>query len=78
MIQSTYKPDLFKGATAVVTGGTSGIGASTAFYHAELGAKVYALGLKANLLEIKTGMNVEAIDTFQNFSRGIRIRCHGA
>lgn len=40
---------------AVVTGGTSGLGAATAIHLAELGAKVYAVGLKADLLEIPEG-----------------------
>ncbi|MFH8989779.1 SDR family NAD(P)-dependent oxidoreductase [Streptomyces sp. NPDC017940] len=38
-------PDAFAGRTALVTGGTSGIGAATAELLAELGARVYALGL---------------------------------
>ncbi|MFI0229908.1 SDR family NAD(P)-dependent oxidoreductase [Streptomyces sp. NPDC017086] len=38
-------PDAFAGRTALVTGGTSGIGAATAELLAELGAQVYALGL---------------------------------
>ncbi|HRP55009.1 SDR family oxidoreductase [Agriterribacter sp.] len=62
MKQTTFSKDLFKGATAVVTGGTSGIGAATSVYLAELGAKVYALGLKSNLLEIPSGLNIEAVE----------------
>lgn len=62
MKQTTYQKDLFKRATAVVTGGTSGLGAATAFYFAELGAKVYAVGLKADQLEIPAGLNVEAVE----------------
>ena len=62
MKQTTYRKDLFKDATAVVTGGTSGIGAATSIYLAELGAKVYALGLKSNLLEIPSGLNIEAVE----------------
>lgn len=62
MTQTTYKKDLFKDATAVVTGGTSGIGAATSIYLAELGAKVYALGLKSTLLEIPSGLNIEAVE----------------
>ena len=62
MTQTTYRKDLFKDATAVVTGGTSGIGAATSIYLAELGAKVYALGLKSNLLEIPSGLNIEAVE----------------
>ena len=62
MKQTTFKEDLFKNATAVVTGGTSGLGASTAIYLAELGAKVYAVGLKADLLEIPKGLDIEAVE----------------
>lgn len=62
MSQKTFNKDLFKGAAAVVTGGTSGLGAATAFYLAELGAKVYAVGLKADQLEIPEGLEVEAVE----------------
>ncbi len=62
MKQTTFRKDLFKDATAVVTGGTSGIGAATSIYLAELGAKVYALGLKSNLLEIPSGLSIEAVE----------------
>ena len=62
MKQSTFNNELFKGATAVVTGGTSGLGAATAFYLAGLGAKVYAVGLKSDLLEIPEGLDVQAIE----------------
>jgi len=62
MKQITFKEGLFKDATAVVTGGTSGLGAATAMYLAELGAKVYAVGLKADLLEIPEGLNIEAVE----------------
>lgn len=62
MANSTYRDDLFKGKVAVVTGGTSGLGAGTAFYLAQLGAKVYAVGLKADVIEIPDGLNVEAIE----------------
>lgn len=44
----TFLPTLFAGQHAVVTGGTSGIGAGTALRMAELGASVLALGLQAN------------------------------
>ncbi len=40
--------DLFNGKVALVTGGTSGIGAATADYLASLGAHVYAVGLNAH------------------------------
>lgn len=42
-----FRADAFDGKVAVVTGGTSGIGAATAAHLAGLGATVYALGLNA-------------------------------
>lgn len=62
MKQLPFSKDLFKGMTVLVTGGTSGLGAATSFYFAELGAKVYAAGLKADLLEIPQGLDVEAVE----------------
>lgn len=62
MANTTYRKDLLKDSVAIVTGGTSGLGAGTAFYLAELGAKVYAVGLKADALEIPTELNVEAVE----------------
>lgn len=46
MANVTYQNDILKDRVAVVTGGISngGLGTATAFYLAELGAKVYALG----------------------------------
>lgn len=62
MKQTTFQKDIFKGATAVVTGGTSGIGAATAIYLAEHGAKVYALGLKSDAFKAPSGLAVKAIE----------------
>lgn len=62
MANITYREDLFKDRVAVVTGGTSGLGAGTAFYLAKLGAKVYAVGLKADALEVPKGLNIEAVE----------------
>lgn len=44
----TYQDTLFEGASVIVLGGTSGIGAATALAFAELGADVIAAGLCAN------------------------------
>ena len=42
---SAFRPGLYAGKVAVVTGGTSGIGAAVAIVLAELGATVHAVGL---------------------------------
>ncbi|NEM91108.1 SDR family NAD(P)-dependent oxidoreductase [Galbitalea soli] len=43
----SFRADLFAGKTAVVTGGTSGLGLATARVLADLGAEVHAVGLGA-------------------------------
>ena len=43
----TFAPHLFKGKTALVVGGTSGIGAAVASFLGRLGARVVAAGLMA-------------------------------
>ncbi|MEK8026016.1 SDR family NAD(P)-dependent oxidoreductase [Pseudaquabacterium rugosum] len=45
----TFRPDLYDGKTAVVSGGASGIGAATARCLAELGAHVTVLGAAADV-----------------------------
>ncbi|MDO9397587.1 MAG: SDR family oxidoreductase [Herbiconiux sp.] len=47
MTEQTFRPGLFEGRVAVVTGGTSGLGAATARVLAGLGAEVHAVGLGA-------------------------------
>ncbi|MDO8703731.1 MAG: SDR family NAD(P)-dependent oxidoreductase, partial [Sulfuricaulis sp.] len=42
--QSTFRPGLFKGQVAIVTGGGSGIGRCTAHELAALGAKIALVG----------------------------------
>ncbi|RYE40585.1 MAG: SDR family oxidoreductase [Hyphomicrobiales bacterium] len=49
-----FTAETFAGRVAVVTGGTSGIGASTATHLAKLGATVHALGLNADSAQIST------------------------
>ncbi|MGV9826849.1 SDR family NAD(P)-dependent oxidoreductase [Gordonia sp. NPDC003429] len=56
---STFAKELFAGKTAVVTGGTSGLGAGTARYLAELGASVYAVGLGADEAGFPDGLDVQ-------------------
>lgn len=48
MTENTFQAALFEGYTAVVTGGTSGLGAATARVLAGLGAHVHAVGLRAD------------------------------
>lgn len=62
MFNATFQNDLFKHRTALVTGGTSGLGAATAVSLAELGAKVYAAGLKADLLEVPDGLDITPVE----------------
>ena len=63
---------IFKDKVAVVTGGTSGLGAATAFHLAELGAKVYAVGLKADLLEIPEGLDIKAVELDVTDESGVK------
>ncbi len=55
---TAFRDDLFAGQVAVVTGGTSGIGAGTARYLAEHGATVHAVGLGAGGVTFPDGLDV--------------------
>jgi NAD(P)-dependent dehydrogenase (short-subunit alcohol dehydrogenase family) len=55
---SAFQDDLFAGQVAVVTGGTSGLGAGTARYLAEHGATVHAVGLAADGVTFPDGLDV--------------------
>lgn len=48
---TVYRPDLFAGQVALVSGGGSGIGAATALLFARLGARVVICGRTASKLE---------------------------
>jgi NAD(P)-dependent dehydrogenase (short-subunit alcohol dehydrogenase family) len=72
MAHKTYQKDLFKDKTVVVTGGTSGIGAATAIHLAELGAKVYAVGLKADAFKAPKGLSIESVELDVTDESGVR------
>lgn len=57
---------------AIVTGGTSGLGAATAIHLAELGAKVYAVGLNADRLEIPAGLDIKAVELDVTDESGVK------
>jgi NAD(P)-dependent dehydrogenase (short-subunit alcohol dehydrogenase family) len=61
---TAFRADLFAGRTAVVTGGTSGLGAGTALLLAELGASVHAVGLGAAEAQFPSelGITVSEVD----------------
>jgi NAD(P)-dependent dehydrogenase (short-subunit alcohol dehydrogenase family) len=58
----TYRPDLFKGKRALVSGATQGIGATIANHLAALGAEVTAIGLGAGDGTLHTAVEVRQAD----------------
>ena len=59
----SFQPDLFRGKTALVTGGTTGIGAAAAEMLATLGASVHAVGLGAeNVAGSVSGVTFNELD----------------
>ncbi len=64
-MRSIYRPDLFAGHVAIVTGGGSGIGLSIARLLGSLGAKVAICGRKLEKLEAaKEALTKEGADVF--------------
>lgn len=61
-MNNTFRDDLFKNKVAVITGGTSGIDEATAEILAELGARVYAVGLKADQMDVSTGLDIQPVE----------------
>lgn len=58
----SFRPGIFAGKTAVVTGGTSGLGLATARFLAELGADVHAIGLGADAAGSDDRIHVGELD----------------
>ncbi|MBD0022530.1 SDR family oxidoreductase [Gordonia pseudamarae] len=56
--EATLAPQSFAGRVAVVTGGTSGIGAATVTHLARLGATVHAVGLQADRFDAPEGLPI--------------------
>jgi NAD(P)-dependent dehydrogenase (short-subunit alcohol dehydrogenase family) len=59
---SIFVSDLFAGRTALVTGGTSGLGLATANTLAGLGARVHAAGLRAATAQADPGVTLHEVD----------------
>ncbi|WP_237480785.1 SDR family NAD(P)-dependent oxidoreductase [Lichenibacterium dinghuense] len=59
---TAFRTDLFAGCTALVTGGTRGIGAGIAQMLCGLGAEVVAAGLGAKAADLSSDLRVEELD----------------
>lgn len=58
----TFNTKMFDGKIAVITGGTSGIGHAVAVAFAQKGAKVWALGLQADLALYPAGLDIQPVE----------------
>lgn len=62
MTETTFSPGLYAGKTALVTGGTSGIGLATARRLAALGATVTAAGLNSTQVSVPGPLIMREVD----------------
>ena len=70
--RSVFRPGLFDGTVAIVTGGGSGIGRCTAHELASLGAQVALIGRKPDKLERVKAEIAEAKGRAEAFTCDIR------
>ena len=68
----TFLPDLLRGQTALVTGGTSGLGAAIAARFHGLGARVVAAGLEAEKAPITATDGLEVVTLDVTDERAVR------
>jgi NAD(P)-dependent dehydrogenase (short-subunit alcohol dehydrogenase family) len=68
----TYRANLFKGKTALVTGATMGIGAGIATELARYGARVLAVGLGADQFSAHADLDIEARELDVNDDNAVK------